>query len=292
MSIKYYLFYLVYFVATVAVFSIFCFPGEEAAKKISAQLTERFSEVTLQMEKVTPSFPSGIHCINPQLLVGKTLLVPLETLTLGVPFFDLFKSHRTLTFHGTLLSGAVNGSLTKVSWDKNTFSDFNLTLDHIKTQKLQYATPQAKMDISFDLEGSYTFAQGKEPPSSGGKLLLTDVKAMIKDTLFNGMGIDGIEFTRMDIEFGLEKNKITLLNCLANGPLMAIRLKGTLIAPKDGASQMSNWILDLRGFIQPQPAYIPKFARLSSMASLFKDTQKQGIPIHIIGPLDAPEIVL
>lgn len=292
MGIKHYFFYLVYSMAAVAVFSILCFPGEEVAKKISAQLTERFPEVSLQMEKVTPSFPAAIHCRNPQLLIRKTLWVPLETLTLGVPFFDLFKSNRTLTFYGTLFSGVVHGRLSDVSWDRNTFSDFNLTLSRIKTKNILYATPHAKMDISFDLEGDYTFSQEKKAPGSGGKLLLTDVKAMIHDTLFNGMGIDGIEFTRMDIEFRLEKNKITLLNCLANGPLMTISLNGTLMAPKDDLSPMANWILDLKGFLQPHPAYMPKFARLYSMASLFKDTQKQGIPIHIIGPLNAPGIKL
>jgi type II secretion system protein N len=291
MSIKHYFFYLVYFVAALAVFSIICFPGEEAAKKIGTQLTERFPEITLQMEKITPSFPTGIHCINPQLLVGKNLLVPLETLTLRLPFFDLFKSDRTLTFHGTLLSGVVDGSLTKVSWKQNSFSDFNLTLNRIKTKNILYTTPQAKIEISFDLEGDYTFARGKERSGSRGKLVLTNVKAMIRDTLFNGMGIDGLEFTRMDIEFGLVKDKITLLNCLAKGPLMTLRLKGTLMAPEEGAPPGGNWILDLKGFIQPQPAYLPKFARLSSMASLFKDT-KQGIPIHIIGPLNAPGIKL
>lgn len=290
MSARQTLFYLVYFVVVCVVFSIICFPGEKAANKINAQLAGRFPNATLHMDKVIPFFPGGVHCINPQIKVQNRFLIPFETLKFEYPFFDLFKTDKTLTFDGTLFSGVVNGSLTNVSWRRKTFSAFDLTLDHLKSKNILYTSPHIKADISFTLDGNYSVQAN--PPTSEGKLTLTDIKTLIQNPFFNGVGIQELEFTRMDIDFQLEGKKITILNCEAKGVLMVICLKGTLIAPKEPLSPQINWVLDLKGFIQPQPAYLSKSARLSSMASLFDQTQKQGIPIHISGPLNAPAIEL
>ncbi|MBU3951278.1 MAG: type II secretion system protein GspN [Proteobacteria bacterium] len=292
MSLRRVSFYSLYFVAAFVVFAFLCFPQEPMAKKISTRMGKIFPYISLKTDRATPSFPFGIKCENPEIMVGNLISIPFDTFKLGFSLLDLLNTDKDIRFSGTLLGGAVNGKTEAVSFSRNDFSTFKLNLSGIQIKNFPYKTPDAQMDLSFELDGRYASPDEKDGSQNSGTLILKQMTAGIQNALLNRMGIDLLEFSHIEIDFLQDKNRIFLSKCIAQGNVMTIRVTGTLTPATDIFQPPENWTLDLKGFFQPQPAFIPKLAGVSSMASLFKDNQKQGIPIRITGPVKAPEIKL
>ncbi|MBU0969923.1 MAG: type II secretion system protein GspN [Proteobacteria bacterium] len=292
MSLRQVSFYILYFMAAFVVFAFLCFPQEPMAKKVSTRLEKIFPYLSLKTDRTAPRFPLGLDCKNPEIMVGNFLSIPFDTFKLGFSMLDLLKANKDMTFSGVLLGGVVNGKTEAVSFSMNDFSTFKLNFSGIQIKNFPYKIPEAQMDLSFELAGRYTSPDGKNTSQNSGTLILKEMTAGIKNAVFNRMGIDTLEFSHVEIDFLQDKNRIVLSKCIAQGNVMAIRVTGTLTPATDIFQPPENWTLDLKGFFQPQPAFIPKLAGVSSMASLFKDSQKQGIPIQITGPVKAPHIQL
>jgi len=280
--------YIFYFMIAFVVFAFVLFPREQAAKKISQGLGQIFPGIIIQMDRITPIFPLGIKCEAPVINLGNRFHLMPDDLVVKMPVSTIFKPGSEVIFSGTLFDGSIKGSVTDVSLTDNRFSGFELNLENIKASKVICRIQNADLDISFDVKGQYIFTEDK----AKGNFILTQVNARIKDSIFNRMGITELDFSSIELDFLQDEKKISLVKCIAKGNVMILHLKGDLIPTGNMFDALGDWSIELKGFIQPQPAYISKFAGVSSMANLFKNNREQGLPIRITGLLKAPEIKL
>lgn len=292
MAIKQISFYIFYFFAAFVFFAILCFPQEQAGEQLSNRLSKISPDISIQMEKATPILLSGVDCKKTKIILGNTFSIPFDTFELHFSILDLLKQKKNMGFSGTLLKGTLNGKTEAISFSRNDFSKLELDLTGLHIERFNYKTPDADMDIAYDLTGNATCQNDNDQTETKGIILLTHVVVGMKDSIFNRMGIDTLEFSRIEIDYLLDRQLLTIPKCIATGNVMTLRLKGTLTLTTNPFESLENSSLDLKGFMQPQPGSIPKLASLSSMATLFKDNMQQGIPIQITGSFKDPKINL
>ena len=285
-------FYILYFFAAFIFFTILCFPQKPVGKRLSRTLSKLSPALSIQMESASPILPPGIASKQTTLIFGNNQSIPLETFRLHFSILDLLKPEKNIRFSGTLLGGVVNGRTEGVSFSRNDFSRLVVNMTGLHIQKFTHKTPGADMEISFKLTGNAICQKKNGQSTTKGTMILANVITQMKDSIFNQMGIDTLEFSRVEIDFLTDKQQINILRCIATGNVMTLRLKGKLTPGKNFLAFPEDGTLDLKGFIQPQPGYLPKLASISSMARLFKNNRQQGIPIQITGSLKAPRISL
>ncbi|MCP3940082.1 MAG: type II secretion system protein GspN [Desulfobacteraceae bacterium] len=292
MTTKWIFYYLLYLIVAFIAFAFILFPREQVAKKMSNRLGQLFPGITLDMAGVAPVFPPGLRFEKPEINLKNRVFLSPDNLVVKIPFFDIFNPGKEVKFSGNLFDGVVKGIVKGVSLEDNNFAGVELSFEQIKARQILCSILNSDLNISFDLNGQYVFPDKKNKGKSSGKLFLTHVVVKIKNPVFASMGIDTLEFTSIELDFLQNKKKVSILKCVAKGNVMTVQLKGDLIPAKNMFDPLEDWSLELTGFVQPQPAYVSKFAGVSSMENLFKNNREQGIPIRIIGPLKAPGIEL
>ena len=296
MTVKQISFYILYFFAAFIFFAILGFPQKTVGKKLSSTLSKLSPAVSIQMESANPIFPPGIAGKGTMLIFGDHQ-IPIDTFRLHVSILDLFRQEKTIRFSSTLLGGVLNGKTEGVSFSQNNssrndFSRMVVNTAGLHFQKLTHSTPDGEVEISFELTGNAICQKENSHPTTKGTMVLTNVITKMKGSILNRMGIDTLEFSNIEIDFLADKQQISISRCIATGNVITLRLKGRLTPGKNALAFPEDGSLDLKGFIQPQPGYLPQLASISSVATLFKNNQHQGIPIQITGSLKAPRISL
>lgn len=279
--------YITIFISAFLVFLVIRFPQENIGEHLSAKLSEKIPGIRLASDRAVLSLPPSVTLINPR-LVFQNLPVSFDSFTIKLALLKLLKGNFQLAYTAKVLQGEITGTLNLASRNapqKLTISGLNLT-------DIDYTASNAAARIKMTVDGNIIFPQNEPPDLFEGDLILSDVAARMTNSVFNLMGIDLVTFSQIDLRFHMTGTHFTIPKCIASGKIMSLRLKGRVTPLKKDIHSLSDLSLDLQGFIQPQPAYMNKFAGISSMAVLFEDNSKKGIPIRISGTMAQPEVAL
>ncbi|MBF0467514.1 MAG: hypothetical protein HQK61_01285 [Desulfamplus sp.] len=120
-----------------------------------------------------------------------------------------------------------------------------------------------------------------------GSITLSDYTVNSDNILLKQMGINKARFEAVDIKWNKTGDTINLVSLNTKGADMKLSLKGSMVIkiPED------NSTLDFSGEFRPSPSHISSFAGLASIAMLFSDSAKKGIPFKIKGTLGNPRVV-
>ncbi|MBF0232318.1 MAG: hypothetical protein HQK65_04680 [Desulfamplus sp.] len=148
---------------------------------------------------------------------------------------------------------------------------------------------------SEEISGSFTQDSQKNGNTSktftncdgSGSIRLSQCTVNSDNALLNQMGIDKAKFEAVDIQWSKNGDIINLVSLNTKGADMKISLKGSMVMkiPEE------NSTLDFRGEFRPSPSHIASFAGLASIAMLFSDSVKKGIPFRVTGTLGKPRVV-
>ena len=284
MSVKTALLYFTYAILMFFILSYLLFPKETASRIMTEQLNRISPELRIELPPMTPVLPLGLKTTNPTLTLFKKNKIPLASLVLSPDFFTLFNATKKIhfkieAFKGTI-TGTVSGPPGAPSSGMMLFSNFsNLEISHI-----QYTGRQTNILADFMLNGNFEYTPAHPLGTARGKLHLSDLKTEVHTPLLETLGLSEFNFTRVDITCTIKKNQFDLLHLDASGDQLNMTLAGTCTL--DFPMEKSR--LNLKGEIRPDPAYLATFAGISSVAMLFQDSKKGGIPFTISGTVENP----
>jgi type II secretion system protein N len=289
-------FYLIYFFLAFALLSLVLFPREKAAQKLGAGLTRVFPGVTVEIKTARPAPVATLACPSAKITLDNGLAFYPKNLDICFAMGTLFQQAREMRISADLFAGKMAMAVHGLSFNQDRFDSLTLDLNDIHLTHMTYRSDLGTLDLtgSLSLQYQYPWYQYPEKPDAPrarGKMEIRNLDVQVKNSILNQMGISTLTFHPVSMEFLQDARGITVLRWTAKGDVLSLRLKGKVFPSTHYLfDSKENWLVDLKGFIQPMPGYIPKFAGVASMASLFRDNRKQGIPIHITGPLTAPRI--
>lgn len=282
MRIKPPVFYIVYFTLAVLFFAVVLFPGPQAAALISKTFNHTFKTVRLAAGDAKATLPARIVVESGTVEWPGVVEIPFSQVTITPSLASLVKKKKDIAFRGQLGTGNVKGEVKSFSPGNYQFEQFDLAVFNTGIKDLPYNTQQHKMTVSFDVSGKWSYLPGAG--KTGGNIVLSgfSLQMPVQSTLAK-IGLPVISFDRVEIEFSIKDEQLSLARCSARGPLLNLDLTGDIAMLKESA-------LNLNGRLHPTATFVSKLSKAVSVRKMFRDAKKKGIPIRITGSMGNPGI--
>ncbi|MBF0210935.1 MAG: type II secretion system protein GspN [Desulfamplus sp.] len=299
MKFKHLFLYAIYGFIAFIVFLIILFPKQKAANIISDRLNSRLQGTRIDIKAVEPSFPIGLKAINTSVVLNDGKQIDMESIFIYPKILSLYKDEKKLNIdakgYGGKIDGEVKFALQKVEKSEKYNTSLNLNFSNLEIKNLKQYVQNIDILASFIMNGSINYkADGQNSVGSGnGVVELDQCRLTSENIILKQMGIEELNFTKVDIEWSKEQNILSLANLNAQGNDIKIRLNGNinLKTPKE-ISQ-----LDLKGEFEPNSARITSLVAgltsgggIKSLGKLLYGSKKNGIPFKITGTMQNPKI--
>lgn len=274
--------YLIFFMSALLFFAILLFPGPQAAMRITAAYNQTFDKTRLSADHAKPALPARVAIESGIIKWFEAVETPFSQLTITPSLISLAKQKKDFAFHGQLASGGINGKIKAFSFEDHQFEALDITVSGVAITDLSYHTQQHKMGASFHISGKWLHSPGTDT-TTGNSILSAFSLQMPGNSVLAGIGLPAIAFDRVEIDFSMTKDKLTLTRCQARGPALNLELKGDIAMTKQPA-------FDLEGKLRPTASFMSKISRAVSVKKMFQGSKNRGIPIRITGPVDNPRL--
>ncbi|MCP4115270.1 MAG: type II secretion system protein GspN [Desulfobacteraceae bacterium] len=276
--------YLAYAVLAFLVFTYLLFPGKQAGLLLADRLNHINREMKVDLNPVTPVLPLGLKTLNPEVTLFDTTRVTLDSLLVTPNLFSLLKSESSADFTAALLNGVVKGHVSAPRSPGQSGLTLTSTFSALDIAPIEFNTGETGLRSRFTLDGTFDYGAGQAPGNAKGTLRLSNLVTEVSNPLLEKLGISEFHFTTVDLAYTIKKNRMEIqsFKALGNEATITLTGSGVLNAPVEKTR------LNLKGEIRPDTAYLTSFAGLSSVAMLFDDSKKGGIPFTISGTVEKP----
>ncbi len=276
--------YLAYAILAFLVFAYLLFPGKQAGLLLADRLNRINRDLTVELNPVTPVLPMGLKTLNPEVTLFNTTTVTLDSLLFTPNLFSLFKSESSGDFSAKLFNGIVKAHVSALRSAAPSGISLTSTFSELEIAPMAFSTGETDLRSSFTLDGTFDYGTNQTPGNARGTLRLSNLVTEVSNPLLEQLGISEFHFTTIDIDYTIKKNRMEIQGFKALGEEATITLTGTGVLN----SPVEKSRLNLKGEIRPDTAYLTSFAGLSSIAMLFDDSKKGGIPFTISGTVEKP----
>jgi len=285
MNTKIFFLYLAYALFAFILLFYLLFPKETAGRLMADRLNRITPELSVRLNPVKLVPPLGLKALKPEITLFKRTTVNLDYLLLSQDLLTLLGSNRKLNFKAEAFKGVLDGEL--VSPQANSMT-LNSKFSGIEIGPLEYTNKEIFIRSRFILDGTFEYKNQQALCLAKGTLLLSKLITELDNPMLENLGISQLHFSTVNIDYTINKNLLEIISFKAVGDEVTITMAGT------GSLEfpVEKSVLNLRGDIRPEPSYVAGFAEISSIAILFDDSKKGGIPFTISGTLEKPRFKL
>jgi type II secretion system protein N len=246
--------------------------------------------LVLSLDRVKLAFPIGLKLIQTEVALKnmpERVVLRADSLLLKPGLWSLLRGEATYCFDCVAYQGNVSGC---VSFDRDRTKgllDSQIELSNISIGDYAYLLDLIGRHVQGTLNGTVSYA--------GQYNLLMDGSGEANLRLSGGrvellqpfLTVESIDFSEMEIEMALKKQKINVTRLELKGPQFRGTLSGTITLKQEFAKSG----LDLKGKIEPFAALFKSTAGNVDTVQFFKQRLKGGtLPFVIQGTLGEPEI--
>ncbi len=295
MTRKWIILYAILFVASAAIFSVILFPDQKISEYVRTVSARPQADLEIKFDTASSILPWKLNFKQAKIRVYQTFQIAPDTFSLSVGPLFFFKKKGKVNFNAELLGGKVNGFLTIEDSDVPSVSGTQISMSNVNIPQLKYKNSLADMILTCTLNGQYQAGGSSQHtgpdragPSGLGHLSVKNVVAVISSDLFKTLNIPKLEFSQIKLDFTQKGNTIKLVQCLAQGPVINIKLNGDIVF----ADPVLQTQVKLNGRLLPDSPYLAKFANVAAIRSAIKNIPKNGIGFTITGTLERPKMNL
>ncbi|MBF0389225.1 MAG: type II secretion system protein GspN [Desulfamplus sp.] len=300
MKFKHLFLYAIYGFMAFIVFFIVLFPKQKAANIISDRLNSRLQGTRIDIKAVELLFPIGLKAINTSVILnGGNNKIEMESIFIYPEILSLYKDEKKLDIdakgYGGKIDGEVKFALQKIEKSEKYNTSLNLNFSNLEIKNLKQAVQNIDILASFIMNGSINYKTDVQNSfgSGNGVVELDQCRLTSENIILKQMGIEELNFTKVDIEWSKEQNILSVANLNAQGNDIKIRLNGNINLKT--TKEMSQ--LDLKGEFEPNSARITSLVAgltsgggIKSLGKLLYGSKKNGIPFKITGTMQNPKI--
>jgi type II secretion system protein N len=279
--------YAAFFILMGIMFLFFRFPSNLAKQMIEQQLADMQSDIHLDTQSISPTFPPGIRLAPVTLSYAGLPLFNADQLSIKPRLLTMFGSEKTIVFRGAIDSGDIHGNveLAQKSNRPHTKVVFNLASVPIDALEISHQWPSYK--VAGDINAYLDYDSQKGPGGTAKiNLDVVPVKVIIDPPI---MGLDQLEFNQLKAEITVTRRVLQIRRCEAEGPHFEGKLSGSI----NFRNPMADSRLTLSCTLRPQPAFIAEHKNdvLGGLLSS-GNTAKRGLVFRISGTLAKPQYVI
>ena len=287
MKVKLVVLYFLFFMAAFVLFVFVLFPGKKVAAYLSRTVTRPDAMVQVRMEDAGLYPPLHVFFDNTRFSLGPDLTITPQTFGISLSLPAFFKNEKNIGFQSKIFQGTANGSFRVTDFDPLTVSGAQLTMSGIKITQFFYQTDLADITLSGEINGEYGFlGQENEKQQGKGICVITNVAAVMENSLFNRMNLPLVDFSQVEAAYTQAGKIITITNCIAKGSIVHIKLTGDIQLE----FPLKESRLNLMGLVLPESPYLAVLADNAVIKAAVKNISRDGIKFGLSGTLMHPKI--
>jgi type II secretion system protein N len=282
--------YLLFALILTAALLYFRFPSDALRDYLEATAGRANPRLVLSVDRVEPRFPIGLKFVKTEVALKDMpdrVILKADSLLLKRELWSLLQGESKYCFHCLAYKGNVSGSVHFNKDRTRGFIDMEIELSNIRIGDYAYLSYLIGRHVEGTLGGTVSYG--------GPYNLLMDGSGEANLTLSHGrvellqpfLTFESIDFSEMEIEMVLKKQKINLTSLELKSQQLHGTLSGTITLKKEFAKSR----LDLKGTIEPFAALFTGTAGIPDTVKFFKQRLEGGtISFVILGTLGEPRI--
>ena len=228
------------FIAGCFIVSLYAqFPGKMAAKYIEQTFSQINSQIKIEIDNVTPSFPPGMKIESILINYADTPIARLENFKSFFKLFTLFSDTVTGSFKADVFNGIISG-IVRVSKEKPREIGIETDLGNLNLKNIHMGKSLSDGRFSGILNGKVTvdFKQG-HIRKNYGELKFMDLILQFPEALF---AVETYSFSSGNIKFFMPKqNIIKIEDCILKGRQIDVQTSGEIKVAREFQKSILNF---------------------------------------------------
>ncbi|MCP4114913.1 MAG: type II secretion system protein GspN [Desulfobacteraceae bacterium] len=269
-------------------FLIFCvllFPEKRASELAVEKLNSLFPAYRFSIDQVRPVFPLGVRAVNSKILMPGGTAFVFQSASLFPDPLSLFNTYKKADFKAFAYNGSLTGSVSGAIPFSMDRGKLQLHVTGMEINGWRLNKDNANVRLSFILGGDFIYQAPEGEVATGrGNISASGCKVLVKNTMFDSLGLSAFDFERIDMDFRLRSDLLKFLSFSASGSQVDLTATGSVTLRRP----LEKSRLNLKGRIKPHSDYFAQFPKLFSVVMMLGDSKKGGIPFTVSGTFDKP----
>jgi type II secretion system protein N len=265
-----------------AVFLYLRFPADMLKELISTQVSQSAPGVSIDIEKLSPNFPTGVTLTNIDLRYQNQNIFKADEATIAARLSTLVSDQKSIAYTFLTSGGTIKGRTTFRADDNGSGIDLFARFNSIQLKEIPAIKVFSGYDVAGILDGSASINGSDQNSSSQAVFNISECTLKLIQPLF---GLEKLNFQLIEVELDMRGQRAIIKKCDLNGDEVDGRITGSLTVRKPYGQTRLN----LSGVLKPQPDFSARLSKMIPVALLSgTNIQRKGIPFKITGTIDSP----
>ena len=265
-----------------AVFLYLRFPADLLKELISTQVSQAAPGVSIDIENLSPKFPTGVVLTNIDLMYQNQNIFKAEEAKIAARLATLVSDQKSFGYNCLTSGGAIRGRAIFRVDDNGSGIDLSARFKSVQLKDIPAIKVFSGYDVAGILDGSVNINGFDQSSSSQAAFNISECTLGLIQPLF---GLEKLNFQLIEIELDMRGQRVIIKKCDLNGDEVDGRITGSLTVRKPYGQTRLN----LSGVLKPQPDFSAKLSKMIPVALLSgTNIQRKGIPFKISGTIDSP----
>ncbi len=275
--------YFIYLTVVTVAFLFWLFPEDKVRNFVKRGVAHVDSDISVDIGGVSPLFPPGLKLKDISVQYkGAPVATPAYIRT--VPrLLSLFGQSPRFFFKTNVFGGIIHGDC-QVMDDRSTNADIRIT--GIKLEDIKQLRAISPHRITGLLDGDMTVNALNNSIKADSNIEFEDFSIELATPFFD---MDRIMFHTVKAELSVTPRRLQVTSSTFEGEALSGTFTGYVII----RAPLESSIINLKGFVKPQAAFIKNAGKTLPLDILMKkDSDGKGFPIMLRGTLQEPQLSL
>ncbi len=275
--------FVLYAVLVGALLLYVLFPSDAVRNAIVNRIQRDAPDLQLSIGDLKPKFPLALSMKDVIFSKKETVLFFADRLTLRPGWMSLFTSDKEIIFNAIAYQGNMSGVISSTRKSGSDIFSIKGIFSGLQLDRIPALQEQINIGLSGTASGQLHFDDVSVRETIGsGEVFVTDCVVIPSISM---IGLDTLNFNRIDLSFDVEGNKLELQKGDFQGPELSATLSGSIVfeTPNDRS------VLNLDITVTPQQQLLSKLDNTGS-AELFSSllSEQDDFNLRVTGLLGTP----
>ncbi len=279
--------YCLYTLLAVLFFLYVRFPSATVQELVSARIAQIDPLLEVRSRSVRPTLAAGLRFQPLTVSYDDMALCTLDNLKLTPELFALLRGRQNFDFHAPVGAGTIRGRVEMIPDPRQAQTRISVNFDSVPVELLDILKRYPAYRPSGNMNAHVEF-DTRRGADGTAKLNLEIMPAKLSFAP-PVMGLEQLDFTRVQAEMSLSSRMLQIRRWEAAGPQIDSRLSGSIVLRQPlGASRVT-----LACTVKPQAAFLAEHKN-DMLGGLLAsaNAQNRGMVFRITGTLDHPSYTM
>ncbi len=258
------------------------FPTDLVKDFIGAQVSRSAPGVDLEIETLTPNFPTGVTLEDIDISYQNQPMFRADQAVISGRPMSLISNQKAISYQLITSGGKITGRAVLRNDAARGSADVKARFEAIQLKEIPAIETFSGYNVAGILDGTLNINGSDRIGSAQTAFTISQCTIELAQPFF---GVEKLTFQLIESELAMNGQRVIIKKCDLNGDEVDGRITGSMTVRQPYGQTRLN----LSGVLKPQPAFSAKLSKMVPMALLSgTNIQRKGIPFKLTGTIDRP----